>query len=357
MTDLLTLRTSDFDFELPPELIAQHPPERREDARLMVLDRRTGETTIGRFPDLLGHLRSRDLLVLNETRVIPARLYGERPETGGRVELLLLEPTASGTWIAMGRPSRSLEMVRELRILDAAGKAVRVGIEPFRSKQFLVSYDGKWEELLERAGHVPLPPYIRRAETPEDRERYQTVFARVPGAIAAPTAGLHFTPELLAEAEERGIEIARIVLHVGPGTFKPVTVADPRNHRLEPERFGIPREAAESLRRARRAGSRIVAVGTTVVRTLETGAELLFDEERAEGEVVAAVSGAASKLIVPPYEFRAVDALVTNFHLPRSSLLFLVSALAGREAVLAAYRRAVAERFRFYSYGDAMFVV
>ncbi len=350
------LRTSDFDFDLPPELIAQHPPERREDARLMVLDRRTGETTIGRFPDLLGFLRAGDVLVLNETRVIPARLFAERPETGGKVELLLLQPVAPGTWVAIGRPARALRKEEALLIRRPAGEPAWIQIEA-RSGHVYLKYDGDWNELIDSVGHVPLPPYIRRPDTPEDRERYQTVFARVPGAIAAPTAGLHFTTALLRAAEARGIGIARIVLHVGPGTFKPVTVEDPSQHTLEPERFEISRQAADRLCQARREGGRVVAVGTTVTRTLETGAALLFDEERATGEVVAALAGGTAKLIVPPYDFLAVDALVTNFHLPRSSLLFLVSALAGREAVLAAYRRAVAEGFRFYSYGDAMLVL
>jgi S-adenosylmethionine:tRNA ribosyltransferase-isomerase len=203
---------------------------------------------------------------------------------------------------------------------------------------------------------MPLPPYIRRPDTAQDRERYQTVFARVPGAVAAPTAGLHFTPEFLAAAEARGVALARVVLHVGPGTFKPVTVEDPRAHQLDAEWYEIPSAAAAALRAARGAGGRVIAVGTTVTRTLETGAAALDDAARAAGEVVAAGSGWSDRLIVPPYTFGAVDALVTNFHLPRSSLLFLVSALAGREAVLAAYARAVEERFRFYSYGDAMFI-
>jgi S-adenosylmethionine:tRNA ribosyltransferase-isomerase len=221
---------------------------------------------------------------------------------------------------------------------------------------YALSYDGDWARLFEEAGHVPLPPYIRRPDTSADRERYQTVFARVPGAIAAPTAGLHFTPELLARAAAQGVATARIVLHVGPGTFKPVTVEDPAAHVLDPEEYEISDDAALRLAAARRGGGRVIAVGTTVARTLETGAAALTDEARASGEVVAAGSGWTGKLIVPPYEFRGLDGLVTNFHLPRSSLLFLVSALAGRERVLAAYARAIAEGFRFYSYGDAMFI-
>jgi S-adenosylmethionine:tRNA ribosyltransferase-isomerase len=353
------LRTSDFDFDLPPELIAQHPPQRREDARLMVLDRRTGETTIGRFPDLLGHLRQGDVLVLNETRVLPARLFAERPGTGGRVEILLVRPGEEGSWWAMARPGRALRPGSEVlvRAREAGGPVVgRLAVRAAEGGQYALVLDGDWTGLLEAAGHVPLPPYIRRPDTEEDRARYQTVFARVPGAGAAPTAGLHFTPELLAAAEARGVTTARIVLHVGPGTFKPVTVEDPHAHVLDAESYEIPAEAAVRLRAARASGGRVIAVGTTVVRTLETGAELLDERARAAGEVVVAGHGRSAKLIVPPYRFLAVDAMVTNFHLPRSSLLFLVSALAGREAVLAAYRRAVEERFRFYSYGDAMLV-
>jgi S-adenosylmethionine:tRNA ribosyltransferase-isomerase len=356
------LRTSDFDFDLPPERIAQHPPARREEARLMVLDRRSGATAIGLFPDLLAHLRPGDVLVLNETRVIPARLFAERPGTGGRVELLLVRPgEEADTWWALARPGRALQPGRTLVVRARAGDGAspplgRLTVRAADGGQYALALDGDWAALLAAAGHVPLPPYIRRPDTVEDRERYQTVFARVPGAVAAPTAGLHFTPELLAAVEARGVATARVVLHVGPGTFKPVTVEEPRAHALDAEWYAIPAGAAAALAAARAGGGRVIAVGTTVARTLETGAARLGEAERAAGAVVAAGQGWTDRLIVPPYEFLAVDALVTNFHLPRSSLLFLVAALAGREAVLAAYRRAVEEGFRFYSYGDAMFV-
>jgi S-adenosylmethionine:tRNA ribosyltransferase-isomerase len=275
-------------------------------------------------------------------------------DTGGRVELLFVRPGASGDWWAMGKPGKALTPGRVLRV---PGSPARLTVREASAGLYSIAYEGDWARLMDEAGHVPLPPYIRRADSPADRERYQTVFARVPGAIAAPTAGLHFTPELLAQAAALGVATARIVLHVGPGTFKPVTVEDPRAHVLDPEFYEIGALAASTLRAARAAGGRVIAVGTTVTRTLETGAALLSSEARLLGEVVAAGSGWADRLIVPPYEFRAVDGLVTNFHLPRTSLLFLVSALAGREAVLAAYRRAIEERFRFYSYGDAMFIV
>jgi S-adenosylmethionine:tRNA ribosyltransferase-isomerase len=322
-----------------------------------VLDRRTGAVTLGLFPDLIDLLRAGDVLVLNETRVIPARLFATRPETGTRVELLLVRSGEAGTWWAMARPGRALKAGRAL-VVDSGpdGAPARLEVRAAEGGLYALAYDGDWARLWEAAGHVPLPPYIRRNDTIDDRARYQTVFARVPGAIAAPTAGLHFTPELLARAEARGVSLARVVLHVGPGTFKPVTVEDPHAHQLDAEYYEIPAEAALRLRAARAAGGRVIAVGTTVTRTLETGARALSPEARAAGEVVAAGQGWTDHLIVPPYEFQAVDALVTNFHLPRSSLLFLVSALAGREAVLAAYRRAIEEGFRFYSYGDAMFV-
>ena len=323
----------------------------------MVLDRRTGETTIGRFPDLIELLRPGDVLALNETRVIPARLFAERPETGGKVEILLVRPGDDGTWWAMARPGRALQPGRTLRVVPGGALLTVRAAEGGLCALALASGAADWTALLDAAGHVPLPPYIRRTDTPADRERYQTVFARVPGAIAAPTAGLHFTPGLLAAAAARGVATACVVLHVGPGTFKPVTVEDPLAHVLDPEWYEIPAAAAAALRVARGNGGRVIAVGTTVTRTLETGAALLDDAARASGEVVAAGSGWTGRLIAPPYTFSAVDALVTNFHLPRSSLLFLVSALAGREHVLAAYRRAVDEGFRFYSYGDAMVVV
>jgi len=318
-----------------------------------VLDRRSGVITLGRFPDLLSFLKAGDVLALNETRVIPARMFAERADTGGRIELLFVRPGADGAWWAMGKPGRALTPGRVLRV---PGSTASLTVREAGGGLYSLAYDGDWARLMDEAGHMPLPPYIRRPDTAADRERYQTVFARVPGAIAAPTAGLHFTRELLARTSEMGVATARIVLHVGPGTFKPVTVEDPRAHVLDPEFYEIGAAAASSLRAARAAGGRVIAVGTTVTRTLETGAALLSDEARAAGEVVAASSGWADRLIVPPYEFRAVDGLVTNFHLPRTSLLFLVSALAGREAVLAAYRRAIEERFRFYSYGDAMFI-
>ena len=318
-----------------------------------MLDRGTGDVALGRFPDLLDRLRPGDALVLNETRVIPARMFATRTGTGGAVELLFVRPGSDGAWWAMAKPGKSLKPGGTLEVEGASATLV---VRECSGGLYAFDYGGDWTALMQAAGHVPLPPYIRRPDASEDRERYQTVFARVPGAIAAPTAGLHWTPELLSAAAERGVSVVRIVLHVGPGTFKPVSVDDPAAHVLDPEWYEIPPEAARALAQARRAGGRVIAVGTTVARTLETGAAQLSEEARASGEVVAAGSGWTDRLIVPPYEFLALDGLVTNFHLPRSSLLFLVSALAGRENVLAAYRRAIDEGFRVYSYGDAMFI-
>jgi S-adenosylmethionine:tRNA ribosyltransferase-isomerase len=316
-----------------------------------VLDRATGAIELGTFPDILSHLQPGDALVLNETRVLKARVFATRMGTGGKVELLFVRPGAAGTWWAMGKPGKSLK----------PGVMLSVGDETLIVREcaqglYALEYGGNWSALMESSGHVPLPPYIKRDDAATDRERYQTVYARVPGAIAAPTAGLHWTPGLLAAAELQGVSVVRIVLHVGPGTFKPVAAEDPAAHVLDPEWYDISPETAERLAEVRRGGGRVIAVGTTVARTLETGAAALSEEARAAGEVVAAGSGWSDRLIVPPYTFRGLDALVTNFHLPRSSLLFLVSALAGRENVLAAYRRAIDEGFRFYSYGDAMFI-
>ncbi len=317
-----------------------------------MLDRESSALAFGTFPDLVDRLRPNDVLVLNETRVFTARLSGAREDTGGKVELLLVRPAEHGTWWAMGRPRRALTPGRRVTIGTSTVTVLEAGDELLR-----VEADGDWDALIASAGHVPLPPYIRRADTAEDRERYQTVYARVPGAVAAPTAGLHFTDALLDRIRAHGVAIATVVLHVGPGTFKPVTAEDAEAHVLDAEWYSIPEATAAALAAARAKGGRIVAVGTTVTRTLETGANALPDEARANGQVVAAGEGWTRLLIVPGHTFSAVDALVTNFHLPRSSLLFLVSALAGRERVLAAYRAAIEQGFRFYSYGDAMLVI
>jgi S-adenosylmethionine:tRNA ribosyltransferase-isomerase len=339
--------TSDFDYDLPASSIAQEPAPRGE-SRLLVLDR-TGPERHARVRDLPRLLRPGDLLVLNDTRVIPARLYG-RSAGGGKMEILLIEPLAEREWDALVKPGRRARPGARFEIGEGLLAEV---IDKREDGRYRLRFSEPVEPHLERLGHIPLPPYIHRPDTPEDRERYQTVYARRPGAVAAPTAGLHFTSELLREIAEAGVEIARVTLHVGIGTFKPVSAERIAEHRMERERYEIGEETAEAIRRARAAGRRIVAVGTTVVRTLEGAAV-------AGGGEVRAGSGATDLFIYPDspdspgFRFQVVDALLTNFHLPRSTLLMLVSAFAGRERVLAAYEEAIREGYRFYSYGDAM---
>jgi S-adenosylmethionine:tRNA ribosyltransferase-isomerase len=334
--------TSDFDFDLPAASIAQEPAPRGE-SRLLVLDR-TGPDRHARVRDLPRLLRPGDLLVLNDTRVIPARLYG-RSSGGGRMEILLVERLGEREWDALVKPGRRARPGARIELAEDFAAEV---IEKWEDGRYRLRFPEPIEPHLDRLGHIPLPPYIHRPDTPEDRERYQTVYARRPGAVAAPTAGLHFTAELLEEIAAAGIEIARVTLHVGIGTFKPVSAERTEEHRMEIERYEIGEEAAGAVRNARQAGRRIVAVGTTVVRTLEGAA-------RAGGGQVPAGEGATDLFITPGFRFQVVDALLTNFHLPRSTLLMLVSAFAGRERVLAAYAEAVREGYRFYSYGDAMF--
>jgi S-adenosylmethionine:tRNA ribosyltransferase-isomerase len=341
---------SAFDYELPPELIAQEPLAARDASRLLTLDRTSGACEHRVFRDLPARLRRGDLLVVNRSRVLPARLIGTR-RGGGTAEVLLLRDRGGDRWEAMLRPGRRLGPGSRVRVDDTLD--VEVADEPpwtdgRRVVRLHVSR-GTVADALARAGHVPLPPYIRRADRDEDRERYQTVFAREPGSVAAPTAGLHFTPELLADLADRGVERAEVVLHVGPGTFRPVQVDDVTTHTVPAEPFVVPEETAQAVARARGRGGRVVAVGTTSTRVLESAA-------RGQG-TVAPGEGETALAITPGFSFRVVDALITNFHLPRSSLLLLVSAFAGRERVLAAYAEAVRERYRFYSYGDAMLIL
>jgi S-adenosylmethionine:tRNA ribosyltransferase-isomerase len=345
---------SSYVFDLPQDRVAQVPAERRSQSRLMVLPRRAGAPQDATFAGLPGLLRAGDLLVVNDTRVIPARLFA-RKETGGRVELLVLERDGV-RFRAMFGTHRGLREGAELAVLgpdgEPSGARVRVEWIPGDGTAALRTADGEdVDAMLARLGHMPLPPYIRREDGRHrelDRERYQTVYADAPGAVAAPTAGLHFTPELLDDLERAGIEVARITLHVGPGTFKPIAADDVRRHDVGLERYRVAPEAAARINRALDDGRRVIAVGTTVTRTLEAAG--------ATGRVVAG-EGATRLLIVPGHRFRVVSGLVTNFHLPGSSLIVLVSAFAGRRRVLAAYRRAVASGYRFYSYGDAMLVL
>jgi len=343
------LTTGDFEYDLPADRIAYHPSARREESRLLVLDRSSGETAHRVFHDVTDYLGEGDLLVVNDTRVIKARLNARKRGTGGRVELLLLREAEPGLWQALVSPSRRVHEGTALEL--ESGETVTVEKRLTGSMRLIGLDVPDVPALLREQGEVPLPPYIKRAPVEEDQERYQTVYAEHDGSVAAPTAGLHFTPELLARLEAAGTEIARITLHVGMGTFIPVKTDLPEEHVLEPEYFEVGSDTARALSAARRRGRRIVAVGTTSVRVLETLADRF-----AAGDIRAA-SGWTAKFIYPPHEFRLVDALITNFHLPRSTLLMLVCAFAGREFVLSAYEEAVRKKYRFYSYGDAMLIL
>jgi S-adenosylmethionine:tRNA ribosyltransferase-isomerase len=340
----------EFHYALPPERIAQEPAERRDAARMLVLDRRSGALRDARVSALGRHLRRGDCLVVNDTRVLPARLLGRLEASERQVEVLLLHPDgpAGEEWAALLRPARRCPVGTTVILGDGAARATVTAREELGRARLRLAGVGAVEPFLELHGLPPLPPYIRRHLKPggEDWARYQTVYAARPGAVAAPTAGLHFTPELLAALETQGVELHRVTLHVGPGTFRPVRARRLAEHRVEAERFEVGEATAAALTRARREGRRVVAVGTTTARVLETVV-------RSDGSF-APGAGATGLTIVPGHAFRAVDALLTNFHLPRSSLLLLVCAFAGRERVLRAYDHAIAAGYRFYSYGDAM---
>jgi S-adenosylmethionine:tRNA ribosyltransferase-isomerase len=340
------LRTSDFDFHLPPEQIAQHPSERRDASRLLVADRSTRRITHRVFTDLVELIEPGDLLVVNETRVFPARLNGYRAG-GGAAEVLLLHPAATDEtlWHALVRPGAKLKPGRTVDVGPELSVEI-VDSTPSGERVVRLVTPLPLEQALQRYGEVPLPPYVDRDATDTDRERYQTVYARERGSVAAPTAGLHFTPELLDRLTARGVGIARLVLHVGVGTFRPVDVEDPADHPMHSEWYRVPEEAAAQINETRAAGGAVWAVGTTSVRTLETVAD--------ETGHVRAGDGWTDIFIRPPYRFRAVDRMITNFHLPRSTLLMLVSAFAGYEFTMHAYSEAVRSGYRFFSYGDAM---
>ena len=342
-------RTRDFEYELPEELIAQGPSQRRDESRLLVVDRASRGLTHRRFRELAELMASGDVLVVNETRVFPARLLARRGGGGG-AEIFLLHPDAGDPllWTALVRPGGKLRPGRMVEVSPELSIEI-LDVLPGGERLVRIRTPLPLEEALDRYGEVPLPPYVRRSATAEDRERYQTVYARERGSVAAPTAGLHFTPELFERIRARGVEIVPLVLHVGVGTFRPVADEDPAAHRMHREWYDVSAAAAERINSARDEGGAVWAVGTTSVRTLETAS--------GEGGRVEAGAGWTDIFIRPPYRFRAVDRLITNFHLPRSTLLMLVAAFAGHELTMAAYREAVAERYRFYSYGDAMAVI
>lgn len=348
------MNVSDYDFDLPENLIAQTPLANRTSSRLLVLHKDDGRTEHGTFTDLAKHLKPGDTLVLNDTKVLPARLFGVKAETGAKAELLLLRRIEGDRWETLARPGKRI----------TAGTTLHFGQDEHGGEPLLsaiveeegemggrvvrFSYKGIFNELLDRLGQMPLPPYIK--ETLDDKERYQTVYAKHEGSAAAPTAGLHFTKPFLQSLQASGVKVCPITLHVGLGTFRPVSVESVEEHEMHAEWYSVSEESAAMLREAKASGGRIVAVGTTSARTLETLGNRFGDEP------VQACDGWTDIFIYPGYEFRLVDALLTNFHLPKSTLVMLVSALAGREATLAAYREAVAREYRFFSFGDAMFI-
>ena len=341
------MNTADFDFHLPEELIAQTPLEKRDSSRLLIVDRETGQFSDQHFDNIIDQLEPGDALVMNNTRVLPARLYGTKPETGGHVELLLLKNTQGDFWEVLAKPAKRLRVGTSVSFGD--GRLTATVTEELEHGGRIVRFDyqGIFLEVLESLGEMPLPPYIH--EKLEDRERYQTVYAKENGSAAAPTAGLHFTEELLDKIAAKGVKLVYLTLHVGLGTFRPVSVDNLEEHEMHSEFYSLSEEAAETLRQVKASGHRIIAVGTTSIRTLETiGSKF-------EGQIQAD-SGWTNIFIKPGYQWKIVDAFSTNFHLPKSTLVMLVSAFAGRQLTLQAYEHAIAERYRFFSFGDAMFI-
>jgi len=345
------MRTEEFHYDLPEELIAQRPLQHRDDSRMMVVNRADGSILHRHIEELPGFLTDGDVLVINDTKVVPARLFGWKTGTGGRAEVLLLEDLGISRWKAMCKVSGRLRAGMSIELAHGMIRALIVEVAEGGDVVLEISSDRPVAEIIELEGIPPLPPYIRRPDGPEsnDRERYQTIYATSPGAVAAPTAGLHFTGELLGELERCGVKRATVTLHVGAGTFKPVKTEDVESHRMESERYFLPGETAAQINKAKSQGRRIVAVGTTTVRTLETAA--------ANRCPLEPCSGRTEIFIRPPFKFRVVDALVTNFHLPKSTLIMMISAFAGRDLILRAYREAVDSRYRFYSYGDCMLIL
>lgn len=341
------MKLDDFDFALPEELIAQHPLEKRDSSRLLVLNKKTGEIKDQLFSDLTYYLKPGDVLVINNTRVIPARLIGVKKETGAKIEVFLLNPSSEkDCWEVLVKPGKKAKIGSEIIFGDGQLEGLLLKTTPSGGRIIRFKYQGVFNQVLDELGQMPLPPYIKAKL--EDKERYQTVYAKTEGSAAAPTAGLHFTPELLAKIRELGVEIVEILLHVGLGTFRPVKVDDIEEHQMHAEYFQVTKEAAAKLNKALQEKRRIIAVGTTSTRTLESVWE--------NGEIKAK-EGWTDIFIFPGYEFKVISGLITNFHLPKSTLLMLVSALAGRENVLNAYKHAVKNKYRFFSFGDAMLII
>ena len=355
------MKISDFDYYLPEELIAQKPADRRECSRLLVVHRDTGKIEHRHFYDIIDYLKAGDCLVLNNSKVLPARLYGVKEKTGAKVEFLLIKRIEGDTWETMVRPGRKLKpgdivVFSQEPLLKATIKAF--GTDGTRIVDF--EYDGVFMERLEEIGSMPLPPYIERSSDSEDRDRYQTVYCKEEGSVAAPTAGLHFTEELLKKAEDKGVELVYVTLHVGIGTFRPVKCENIEDHTMHFEEYSISEESAEVINRAKREGRRIISVGTTSTRTVESAAYFDADAQTADGKAgcwqVRSGEGSTGIFIYPGYEFKIIESLITNFHLPKSTLLMLISALYDREKILAVYDEAVKQKYRFFSYGDAMFI-
>lgn len=339
------MRTEDFDYYLPEELIAQHPADKRDFSRLMVVDRKTGQREDKHFYDIIDYLNEGDLLVMNDTRVIPARLFGHREDKEEEIEVFLLENIEKDRWEVLVRPGKKMKIGTKCIFSDELSLEV-VDIKEDGNRIVEFSYDGIFQEILDRLGNMPLPPYIK--EKLKDKERYQTVYSKNPGSVAAPTAGLHFTKELLKKIEERGVKLAYITLNVGLGTFRPVKVDDVKKHKMHSEFYQISKETADLINETKKNNKRIISTGTTTTRTLES-------VYKKNGEIKED-SGWTDIFIYPGFEFKVIDCQITNFHLPKSTLIMLVSALANREIILDAYKDAVEKKYRFFSFGDAMFL-
>ena len=340
------MKTADFDYELPQELIAQDPLEQRDSSRLLILDKKTGERTHRIFHDIIDYLHEGDCLVINNTKVIPARLIGEREGTGGKVEVLLLKRKTDNVWETLVKPGKKARPGMRLSFGGGLLHAEVQEVVDEGNRLIRFEYEGIFEEILDQLGQMPLPPYITHQL--KDKNRYQTVYAKYEGSAAAPTAGLHFTKELLQQIQEKGVKIARVTLHVGLGTFRPVKVDDVTQHHMHTEFYHVSQEAADIINETKKQGGRVICVGTTSCRTIESAAD-------GQG-VVQATEGDTDIFIYPGYQFKVLDCLITNFHLPESTLLMLVSALAGKENIMAAYKEAVEMKYRFFSFGDAMFI-